>query len=236
MRLRVILWRRLESAEWFNQQVVLLREGREKLRIKENEMWWQNLSKYEWHLKVSQKVEVSLFPSKVNLYYLKKFTDTSQKVRRCSSKTGSVSLTKWSVALSSYALSSQFVSVTLKFKTFLFLVHCADDSRGLRTTCTGLGQRVHRRERFPLQVCNNFGIEMINRTSGLKSASSAPTFLGPLLPSRGKSLLHLIFFLSLAYPLPSDAGVFAPPLLSAVKIFQRFLLFTFLNQDQEMRQ
>jgi hypothetical protein len=64
----------------------LLRGSWEKLRIKENEIGWQNRLKYGWHLGTCQKVEVSLFPSKVDYRPLKKFIGASQKMDPSPSK------------------------------------------------------------------------------------------------------------------------------------------------------
>jgi hypothetical protein len=81
-----LLCRMVQSASCF------IERKSKKLRIKENEIWWQNLAKYGWHLEASQKVEVSLFPSKnwsfssQKMIVSKKLISIPQKVDRSPSK------------------------------------------------------------------------------------------------------------------------------------------------------
>jgi hypothetical protein len=93
-----LLYRMVQSASCFVER------KSKKLIWKENEIWWQDLSKFGWHLGPLKKLKCHFSP---------------QKLIAILSKSSSVPLKKSSATLNSHALDTQFLSVTLKCKNTL---------------------------------------------------------------------------------------------------------------------
>jgi hypothetical protein len=95
-----------------------LRGSREKLRIKENEIWWQNQSKYEWHLGLLKKLKCHFSTQKTRSFSPQKLIVALSKSLLVPLKKWVDPPQKWSPTVNSYALPTQFVAVTFKCRKY----------------------------------------------------------------------------------------------------------------------